>query len=148
MNTDVTVITFIDINKPIGLNTGTLLSSASLFTNANGTMLLLIKAVTQVSWQVGHNIQRATWLPLRFNATSIQPLFHPGSAADTSCWPSLFSGTLLSAALAESIRELENVDEGLLPTRSIYSPITDPNSERGSRSIMPAEWQTWLIQCG
>lgn len=49
VNTDVNVIAFIDINKPIGVNTGRLLSSASLFTNANRMMLLLIKAVTQVS---------------------------------------------------------------------------------------------------
>lgn len=76
VNTDVTVITFIDINKPIGVNTGRLLSSASLFTNANRMMLLLIKAVTQVGWQLGHNIQRATWLPLWFNLMSMQLLFH------------------------------------------------------------------------
>lgn len=140
----VTVIVYIlTSNKPIGVNTGWLLSPASLFTNTN--RVTLIKAVAQVIRQLGqhaavpHDCRRdfAWW------ASSERWVQDPLSP----CGHFLLAQFVWRrSVISQSIRQLENDNEGL--TWSINSPIRGPNSKSGKWSIRPAEWQTWLIRCG
>lgn len=114
--------------------------------------LLLPCSQTQIEWRYSSKLSLKSshnWV-IAFGRAPWLPDEHPGSAW---CRIRRHCGHFLlvqfvwrRSVISRSIRQLENHNEGL--TWSINSPIRGPNSESGKWSIIPAEWQTWLICCG